>query len=106
VFEPGRILAAGEGVAVGEWTLRGTFSGGPFRGIEPTGRRVELRGVDVMEFEGGLLRRNTVYYDGLAFARQVGMLPSEGTAADRAVVAGFNALTRVRRRVQELRRPR
>src|SRR2546430_4924074 len=29
----------------------GTFTGEPFIGIEPTGRRIELRGVDVMEIE-------------------------------------------------------
>jgi steroid delta-isomerase-like uncharacterized protein len=98
-FQTERILEAGGSIAVGQWKIRGTFSGGPFQGIEPTGRRVELRGVDVMEFEDGLLRRNTIYYDGLSFARQIGLLPVLGSVADRAVMTTFNAVTRVRRRV-------
>lgn len=39
-------------------------------GIEVTGRAA-LRGIDVMRFEGGVLRHKDVYYDGLTFARQV-----------------------------------
>jgi steroid delta-isomerase-like uncharacterized protein len=99
-FRTERILEAGANVAIGQWRMRGTFSGGSFQGIEPTGRRVDLRGVDVMEFEEGLLRRNTVYYDGLGFGRQIGLLPALGSAADRALMASFNAVTRVRRRVR------
>jgi steroid delta-isomerase-like uncharacterized protein len=44
-----------------QWTASGTFNGhGTFQGIRPTGRSVELRGCDVMEFDGDLLRRNSV----------------------------------------------
>lgn len=85
-----------ETTAVGQWRIQGTFSGGPFQGIEPTGRPVDLRGIDVMRFEGGVLRHNDVYYDGLTFARQVGLLPAADSAADRAMLAGFNALTKAR----------
>ncbi|NQV05004.1 nuclear transport factor 2 family protein [bacterium] len=91
-----RITRGDDGVAIGEWAYTGTFSGGRFQGLEPTGHRVELRGVDVMEFEKGLLRRNTIYYDGLGFARQVRLLPTEGSVMDRAMRSGFNALSRVR----------
>jgi predicted ester cyclase len=87
-------------VAVGQWHLTGTFSGGPFQGIEPTGRRVDLRGIDVMRFEGRILRRNDIYYDGLTFARQIGLLPIAGSPADRGMRNTFNALTRARRRVR------
>jgi steroid delta-isomerase-like uncharacterized protein len=94
-----------ESVAVGQWHLTGTFSGAPFQGIEPTGRRIELRGIDVMRFEDGLLRRNDIYYDGLAFARQVGLLPAADSAADRGMLSAFNALTKVKRRVRTFRKP-
>ena len=51
----------------------------PFQGIEPTGRRIELRGTDCLEIdEDGKITRNTAYYDGAAFARQIGMLPAAG----------------------------
>ena len=42
---------------------------------------------------------NTAYYDGASFARQVGMLPSEGSGAERAMKGAFNAVTKMRRRV-------
>jgi hypothetical protein len=40
------------------------------------------------------------WYDGATFARQVGMLPTAGSAADRATLAAFNAAARLRRRVK------
>lgn len=83
--------------AVGQWHLAGTFSGGPFQGVEPTGRRVAVRGVDVMRFENGILRRSDVYYDGLSFARQIGLLPAAGSLADRGMTAAFNARLKARR---------
>ena len=91
-----RIVGYDERVAFGQWSYSGTFTGGAFQGIEPTGSRVELRGIDVMEFDNGRLSRNTIYYDGLGFARQIGLLPEQGSAAERAMAASFNALTRAR----------
>lgn len=99
-FTTEQIHDVDENTAVGQWHLAGTFSGGPFQGIEPTGERVELRGIDVMRFEDGVLRRNDVYYDGLSFARQIGMLPDVDSAADRAMLAGFNAVTRAKEAVR------
>ena len=81
--------------------MTGTFAGGPFQGTEPTGKRVELRGVDVMVFESDLLRHNVVYYDGLSFARQIGLLPSTDSLADRGMTAAFNTLTRAKRFAQQ-----
>lgn len=91
-----------ERTAVGQWRLQGTFSGGPFQGIEPTGKRVDLRGIDVMRFEGSILRHNAVYYDSLSFARQVGLLPMADSAGDRAILAAFNLLTRIRAALRSL----
>jgi len=85
--------------AVVQWHAAGTFSGGLFQGIEPTGRHVEIRGVDVMEVTDGLIRHNTIYYDGAALARQIGLLPRGGSGTDRVMVQLFNAVTRVRRRL-------
>lgn len=94
----GRIVAD-DTAAVVEWRVTGSFSGGPFQRVEPTGRQVEIRGVDVMEIAGGLVRHNTIYYDGASFARQIGMLPRARSMADRAMVSAFNAVTRVRHRL-------
>jgi predicted ester cyclase len=94
------VHAVSDEAAVGQWRMSGTFSGGSFQGIEPTGKHLELRGIDVMRFEGHTLRHNDVYYDGLAFARQIGMLPAADSAGDRAIMAAFNAATKARQAVR------
>jgi hypothetical protein len=81
-----------------QWHAAGTFSGGKFQGIEPTGKHVEIRGVDVMEFAEGRYVHNTIYYDGASFARQIGMLPRSGSVTEKATLAAFNASTRLRQR--------
>ena len=43
------------------------------------------RGVDLIELEDGKIVGNTAYYDGASFARQIGMLPPDGSGADRAM---------------------
>ena len=85
--------------AVTQWKASGDFTGEPFQGVEPTGRYVEIRGIDVMEIDNGTVRHNTIYYDGAAFARQVGLLPKAGTTMDRAMLSVFNAATRLRKRL-------
>ena len=52
-----------------------------------------------MHIIDGLLVDNTIYYDGLSFARQIGMLPSAGSRGDRAMTAAFNAQTDLRRKL-------
>ncbi len=92
-------LIGDEEHAVVQWRITGTFTGGSFQGIHATGRTVELRGVDVMHVVDGQLRHNTIYYDGLTFARQIGLLPAEGTLADKALRSSFNAKTDMVKRV-------
>ncbi len=41
---------------------------------EPTGGRVEWKGLDVIPFEDGLVRRKDVYSDSVSVLRQVGLL--------------------------------
>lgn len=36
--------------AVVQWTFTGTFNGAPFQGLEPTGKRLTIRGCDVFRF--------------------------------------------------------
>jgi hypothetical protein len=100
VFEAENVMGVDATTAVGQWKMRGTFDGGPFQGIEPTGRVIDLRGIDVMVFEDGLLRHNTIYYDGLSFARQVGLLPAAGSRADRGMLATFNAAAKAKSRLR------
>jgi steroid delta-isomerase-like uncharacterized protein len=97
-------VVAGEKQAAVEWRMRGTFSGAPFEGIEPTGRPIDFRGLDLFEVEDGEIVANTGYYDGADFARQIGMLPPQDSGAERAMTSAFNAVTKLRRAVNE-RRP-
>jgi steroid delta-isomerase-like uncharacterized protein len=83
-----------------QWRQRGTHTGA-FMGIEPTGRAVEMRGVDIMEVEDGLIVKNTVYYDGAAQARMLGMMPAQGSGAERAVIGAFNGVNKLRRAIAD-----
>ena len=96
-FEAVRIHADGN-TSIGEWRMTGTFRGA-WRGLAPTGGDLELCGVDVMEWEDRLLRRVTVYVDGAAVARQLGLLPQRGSLAERGLTAAFNGVQRVRARL-------
>jgi penicillin-binding protein 1B len=41
------------------WRMTGTFSGAPYLGIEPTGRSIDLRGMDLIDVEDGKVARIT-----------------------------------------------
>ena len=63
-------------LVVQEWTARGTHQGAMNRSgmtIEPTGREVEYRGMDIIPIEGGLVARKDVYSDGVTLLRQLGL---------------------------------
>jgi steroid delta-isomerase-like uncharacterized protein len=90
----------GERQVVVQWHATATFTGAPFLGIEPTGRRLDIRGCDVIVVDDDFkVVTNTVYYDGAEFARQVGMLPPRDSAADRAMLAAFNGATKLKKRL-------
>ena len=75
-FETRRMYVR-EDLVVQEWTARATHSNTMRRGdlvAEPTGRRVEWKGLDVIPFEDGLIKRKDVYSDSVAILRQVGLL--------------------------------
>jgi steroid delta-isomerase-like uncharacterized protein len=97
-----RLIASDKQAAV-EWRMLGTFNGAPYQGIEPTGKPVEIRGFELFELEDGLIASTTVYYDGMTFGRQIGMLPPLDSGAERAMKSAFNAVTKVRRAIDERR---
>jgi steroid delta-isomerase-like uncharacterized protein len=96
-------LVAGEQSCAVEWRLEATFDGAPFMGIEPNGKHLEIRGFDLIELEDGEIVSNTAYFDGTSIARQIGILPPDGSGADRAMKSAFNAVTKLRRTVVERR---
>jgi steroid delta-isomerase-like uncharacterized protein len=96
-------VVAGETQAVVEWRMTGNFTGGPFQGIDPTGRRIEIRGLDLLELENDQIVGNTAYYDGMTVARQIGLMPPANSSAENAMKSAFNASTKVRRAVADWR---
>lgn len=72
-----RRLYVRDDLVVQEWTASGTHSRTVRRGdlvAEPTGRRIEWKGLDVIPFEAGLVKRKDVYSDSVSILRQVGLL--------------------------------
>ena len=75
-FETRRLYVR-DGVITQEWTATATHQNEMRRGdlvAAPTGRKVEWRGVDVIPFEDGLIKRKDVYSDSVSILRQVGLL--------------------------------
>ena len=67
-----------------EWTFTGTNTG-PFRlpdGVEipPTGKRVEIKGMEYVEVRDGKIVVDNLYYDFMAAVAQLGLVP-EGAVA-------------------------
>jgi steroid delta-isomerase-like uncharacterized protein len=96
-----RTLAQDQNVLV-QWRASGTFDGGPLMGVDATGRRIELRGLDWLEVDGEKISRNTAFADGAALARGMGMLPPQGSAAEKTMFSAFNAFTKARGAVSEV----
>lgn len=84
------LAEAGDHVYV-QWKLTGTHSGADWVGIAATGRRVEMDGIDHFELRDGKVISNFVVADQMQFARAVGLLPPDGSAADRALKGAFKA---------------
>jgi glyoxylase-like metal-dependent hydrolase (beta-lactamase superfamily II)/predicted ester cyclase len=98
-FEVESMVVEGDRVAV-RWHANGTFTGAAsFQGIEPTGARVTLTGLDLLDVRDGLIVHNDAFSDGLGVARQLGLLPPQGSRADAAMLRAFSAKTRAGRRL-------
>ncbi|HEU4398116.1 MAG TPA: nuclear transport factor 2 family protein [Actinomycetota bacterium] len=65
---------------IAEWRLAATHTGAleldDLR-LDPTGRRVELRGVLIAEFEGDRIKRFRQYWDEVALLEGLGLLPED-----------------------------
>ena len=80
------LTAGGDQVA---WRLRmrGTMTG-PLDppGFAPTGRAIEVEGVDLWAMRDGRIARYRAFYDINDLARQLGIAPPVGSRAERAMV--------------------
>lgn len=69
-IEPAHMVADDEHVSIA-YTLRGTHQG-EFQGLEPTGRKIEVRGVQIGRFEDGKIVERWGSSDELGILRQLG----------------------------------
>ena len=66
-----------ENLVVQEWSASATHVTPLKRGqivAEPSGKRIEWNGMDIIPFERGKVKRKDVYSDSVAILRQVGLL--------------------------------
>ena len=94
-FEILDVVAEGDKAAV-RWHATGTFDGPTsFEGMLPTGAKVDVTGCDMVTVRDGRIQRNEAYMNGAEMARQLGALPAQGSAAERAMTGALNLKTRV-----------
>jgi predicted ester cyclase len=70
------MIAEGDKV-VTRFTMRGTHQG-EFMGIAPTGRRVEMTGIDIIRFSDGKMVEHWGNTDDLGMMQQLGVIPEPG----------------------------
>ena len=94
-FEVLEMLTEGERTTV-RWRGHATFAGpGRFQGFEPNGEQVVMEGCDVVTVRDGLIQHNDAYIDGIGVARQLGLLPPTGSAAEAQLARLANTRTRL-----------
>ena len=79
-----------------QYRISGTFAGpGTLNGIQPTGDRFVVEGVDLLTVRDGLIQGNDAFPDSIALPRQLGMMPPQGSRAEQRMTGAFNAKTRL-----------
>jgi steroid delta-isomerase-like uncharacterized protein len=82
-----------------QWRLTGTHRG-TLMGIEATNKPLEIDGMDHFVIREQRMVSNFVVFDQMQYARQLGMLPADGSSADKAFKGAFNARTKLAARFQ------
>ena len=65
-------MLAGDGIVMKEWTITGTHEG-EYRGVPPTGREIEFRGMAKDVIADGKVREHRLYYDSQEVPEQLGL---------------------------------
>ena len=89
-------IAEDQRTAYVPWRMTGTNTG-PFDppGYAPTGSSVDLRGIDVWQLRGGLIRRYQAVYNYSEVARQLGLALPRGGNLERIAVRAQRLLVRL-----------
>jgi steroid delta-isomerase-like uncharacterized protein len=101
VVETLALVEQGDEVFV-RWRLSGTQQG-KLQGLEGSGRRIRLDGVDHFTLRDGKIASNFVIFDQTQWGRQIGLVPEDGSTGDRALKGAFNARIKLARTLQERR---
>ena len=96
--EPPMMALEGPGAAQ-VWLMAGTMLGpDPWAGFAPTGKRMEIEGIDVYVFRGGLVSRYRGRYDLSEVARQLGLAPARGSRPEHVLAFVQRTAMRFRRK--------
>jgi glyoxylase-like metal-dependent hydrolase (beta-lactamase superfamily II)/predicted ester cyclase len=94
-FEITEMTTARNRTAV-RWHAHATFAGpGFFQGFAPNNAEMRLEGCDVVTVDDGLIVHNDAFIDSGEVARQLGLLPPVGSAAEARLTKLANARTRL-----------
>ncbi len=101
-LKPTHMASEGD-LVFARWHMTGTHTGSAWAGIETTGARVELDGVDHFTFADGVVQSEVVFFDQMAVGRALGLLPPDGSPGDKALKAAFNIKTKIADAVKQAR---
>ena len=90
------VVAEGETVFL-RWRLNGTHTGADLAGTAAGGARLSVDGVDHVTITDGTIASNVIVFDQMQLARQMGLLPAEGSRVDVALTYAHNLRSRLRR---------
>jgi steroid delta-isomerase-like uncharacterized protein len=96
--QPGAIAISEDSrTAYFPWRMSGTNTGAiDPPGFAATGRSIDIRGLDIWQFRDGSIWRYEAIYDFSELARQLGLMPPRGGAAERAMVAAQRLRAKLR----------
>ena len=97
----GPYLHPGAARAAFLWRGTGTHTG-PLDppGFAPTGKRIEIEGVDFQEYREGKVSRLNIVFDMMDVARQLGTLPRAGSRAEKAMATAQRLAVQARSRLR------
>jgi hypothetical protein len=91
-------LTADGALVAWRWRMRGTLTGTlEPPGFAPTGRSMEIEGVDLWTMRDERIARYRAFYDMNEVARQLAIAPAAGSRAEQAIVAVQRLQARVLR---------
>lgn len=97
-------ITAQDDRAVAHWRMRGRFDGsGTMLGLAPNGRALDMRGVDLLTVHNGLIVHNTSFTNAAEMARQLAVLPPQGSKLERVMYGVANATAPIGKAIRRRR---